>query len=130
MTAFTYARVILLALLLLIGGASRVSVRAQTLAPNTPAESAEDQEKAEAIIKRAVEALGGPAYLNVRNQIGRGFFSPYKDGESLPPLRFIDYIVYPDKERTEFTGSGGQPIQANLDGTGWLYDGAARTMKD
>ncbi|MEO8435315.1 MAG: hypothetical protein ABI596_10510 [Pyrinomonadaceae bacterium] len=131
MTAFTYPRGILLALLLLTGSASvRVSVRAQTLAPNSPAESAEDQEKAEAIIKRAVEVLGGPAYLNVHNIIGRGFFSPYKDGQSLPPLRFIDYIVYPDKERTEFTGGGGKLIQANLEGKGWLYDGAARTLKD
>jgi hypothetical protein len=74
--------------------------------------------------------LGGQNYLNVRNVIGRGFFSPYKDGESLPPLRFIDYIVYPNKERTEFTGGGGKLIQANLDGTGWLYDGAAKTLKD
>ena len=131
MTALTCPRGILLALILLTGGASlSVSVRAQTLVPKTPAESAEDREKAEEIIKRAVEALGGQTYLNVRNVIGRGFFSPYKDGESLPPLRFIDYIVYPDRERTEFTGGGGKLIQANLNGTGWLYDGAAKTLKD
>ena len=131
MTALIYPRGILLALLLLTGGASLpVSVRAQTLVPTTPAESAEDQEKAEAIIKRAVEVLGGQTYLNVRSVIGRGFFSPYKDGQSLPPLRFIDYIVYPDRERTEFTGGGGKLIQANLNGSGWLYDGAAKTLKD
>ena len=131
MSGLAYFRGVLLALLLLTVGAALVSpVTAQTLAPNAPAESTEDQEKAEAIIKRAVEVLGGEAYLNVRNVIGRGFFSPYKDGESLPPLRFIDYIVYPDKERTEFTGGGGRLIQTNLDGTGWLYDGAAKTLKD
>lgn len=132
MRHLTHFRGILLVLLLLTGGVSAgvSAVRAQTLAPNPPAESPEDQEKAEAIIKRAVEVLGGDAYLNVRNVIGRGFFSPYKDGQSLPPLRFIDYIVYPDRERTEFTGGGGRLIQTNLDGTGWLYDGAAKTLKD
>jgi hypothetical protein len=122
-------RWLLAVLILLTTGA--VSIEAQTLVPGSPpAPSTEDQEKAEAIIKRAVEVLGGEAYLNVRNVIGRGFYSPYKDGSSLPPLRFIDYIVFPDKERTEFTGDGGRLIQTNLEGTGWFYDGAAKTLKD
>lgn len=118
---------LLLALLL----TPATSLRAQTLTgESAPAASAEDVEKAEAIIKRAIEVLGANAYLNVRNTVGKGFYSPYKDGQSLPPLRFIDYIVFPDKERTEFTGGGGRLIQTNFAGKGWLYDGAAKTIKD
>jgi len=119
----------LLWLLLLLVPAT--SLRAQALKPDTPPPpAAEDVERAEAVIKRAIEVLGGNAYLNVRNTVGKGFYSPYKDGQSLPPLRFIDYIVFPDKERTEFSGEGGRLIQTNAAGKGWLYDGAAKTIKD
>lgn len=120
--------VLLIALLLIIARAS--SLRAQTVAPDPPPTASIPDDKAEAIVKRAIEVLGGNAYLNVRNVIGRGFYSPYKDGASLLPLRFVDYIVYPDKERTEFSGSGGRLIQTNLEGKGWLYDGAAKTLKE
>jgi hypothetical protein len=118
-------------LLLLLMTPATSFLRAQTLAPVTPpAASAEDVEKAEEIIKRAIEVLGGTAYLNVRSTIGKGFYSPYKDGVSLPPFRFTDYIVYPDKERTEFKGGGGRVIQSYFNGKGWLYDSAAKTIKD
>jgi len=120
-----YGKCFALAFLLVSASASS----AQTVVP-TPTPAASDDEKAEAIVKRAVEVLGGNAYLNLHSVIGRGFYSIYRDGSSLPPLRFIDYIVYPDKERTEFSGSGGRIIQTNLEGKGWLYDGAAKTLKD
>jgi hypothetical protein len=87
-------------------------------------------EKAEQIIKSAVEALGGSAYLNVRALIGRGLFTQYRDGQSGIPSTFIDYIVYPDRERTEFKGTEGKIIQTNTGDTGWLYDGAAKSIKD
>ncbi|MEA2205579.1 MAG: hypothetical protein QOE77_2355 [Blastocatellia bacterium] len=109
------------------------SLRPQTVPAPTPTPqppTAEEIEKAEQIIKQAIAALGGDAYLNVRNTIGRGFFSPYKDGKSEPPLRFVDYIVYPDRERTEFRGGGGRLIQTHLSDKGWQYDGAAKTLKD
>jgi len=100
-------------------------------------ESAEQQpqtqavdEKAEAILKRAVEALGGSSYLNIRTSIGRGQFTPFQDGASGLPSAFIDYIVYPDRERTEFRSQGVRNIQANVGEGGWIYDGAARMVKD
>src|SRR5919202_3907648 len=39
-------------------------------------------EKAEKILARAVEALGGSNYLNVRSSIGRGLYTPFKDNVS------------------------------------------------
>jgi outer membrane lipoprotein-sorting protein len=89
-----------------------------------------NDEKAEQIIQHAVEALGGSAYLNVRSVIGRGLFTPYKDGQSDIPSAFVDYIIYPDRERTEFKAQTGKIIQTNTGDTGWLYDGASKSIKD
>ena len=57
---------------------------------------ATNDDKAEKIIQKAVQAMGGDRYLNVKTVIGRGFFTNFKDGASGIPLRFVDYIVYPD----------------------------------
>jgi hypothetical protein len=89
-----------------------------------------DEEKAEQIIKRAIEVMGGSAYLNVRSSVGRGLFTQYKEGQAGLPSTFVDYIIYPDKERTEFRSSSGRIVQTNTGDTGWIYDGAAKTLKD
>jgi hypothetical protein len=87
-------------------------------------------EKSEEIIKRALETVGGNAFLNVRTVVGRGFFTTYHEGSSQVPARFIDYIAYPDKERTEFSGGGIRVIQTNSGNTGWVFDGATKTITD
>ncbi len=87
-------------------------------------------QKAEAIIQRAIDAIGGSSYLNVQTVIGRGFYTAYKDGMSQLPTRFLDYIVFPDKERTEFTSAGIRVVQANVGDAGWLYDGATKSVND
>lgn len=97
-------------------------------APEKP--SAENVAKAEAIVTRATEALGGAAYLNVRTIVGRGFYTTFTDGMSQLPARFLDYISFPDRERTEFTGAGIRAIQTNFGDTGWLYDGATKSLSD
>jgi hypothetical protein len=50
-----------------------VCISAQTV-------SNKSDEKAEAIIKRAVENLGGEKYLQVKSQIGRGKYHIMRDG--------------------------------------------------
>lgn len=115
----------LLVLVLCLAGASAF---AQT--DPTKEEKPPETEKAEQILQRAIEAAGGSAYLNVRSVIGKGLFTQYKDGQSGLPSSFVDYIVYPDRERTEFKGQGGRIIQTNTGDTGWLYDGAAKSLKD
>ena len=87
-------------------------------------------DKAEKIVQKALQAMGGERYLNVKTVIGRGFFTDYHDGVSGIPLRFVDYIIYPDKERTEFSGGGQRLILTNDRDRGWVYDGAALTLKD
>jgi len=103
-------------------------LEAQTNAP--VAKATPSDPKAEAIINRGIEALGGSTYLNVKTIVGRGFFTRFHQGMSQIPARFLDYIVYPDRERTEFTGDGIRIIQANFGETGWLFDGATRTLSD
>jgi hypothetical protein len=86
--------------------------------------------KTEAIINHAIEALGGSNYLNVKTTVGRGFFTAFQDGMSQLPARFLDYIAYPDRERTEFVSLGIRVVQTNTGETGWLFDGATKSLHD
>jgi hypothetical protein len=100
---------------------------AQTPGPNEPSSV---DEKSQKIIDHAIEVLGGQAYLNVQTVIGKGFYSDFKDGTPQVPSRFIDYISYPDRERTEFTNSGIRTIQTNAGETGWTFDGAVKKISE
>ncbi len=123
---FNQSRVFtILALLFIVPGVSY----AQTGQGSVKA-SVENDAKAEAIVARALEAVGGSAYSDVKTVVGRGFYSTFKEGMSQIPARFLDYIVYPDRERTEFTGAGVKAIQTNFREGGWLYDGANKTLTD
>ncbi|HLA12749.1 MAG TPA: hypothetical protein VJ023_19340 [Pyrinomonadaceae bacterium] len=101
----------------------------QTLAQSDHQESGSD-EKSEAIIRRAIESVGGQTYLDIRTVIGRGFYTTYQEGLPQLPTRFLDYLSYPDSERTEFTSNGVRIIQTNSGETGWTYDGATRKIAD
>ena len=92
--------------------------------------TAENVAKAEQILLRGIEALGGSNFLNVKTVLGRGFYTAFRDGMSQLPARFVDYIVLPDRERTEFFSSGIRTIQVNTGDTGWYYDGATKSLAD
>ncbi len=96
------------------------------IAQNTP----KTDEKAEAIIKKAVEVLGGDRYLQVKTQIGRGKYSIMREGVILSFQTFVDVIVFPDSERTEFKAAGIKTVQTNSKGAGWIFDGAAQVLND
>ena len=98
---------LLLALLLLLAPAV---IQAQVPQPTPDA-------KAEAIVQHAIEVMGGSAYLNVKTTVGRGFFTSFIDGMSQIPARFVDYIAYPDHERTEFQW---HPFDSNQCRRHWL----------
>jgi hypothetical protein len=86
--------------------------------------------KAEEIVRRAVEAQGGSAYLGVKTIIGRGYYSQFDKGFSLPPQTFVDYLVFPNRERTEFRGARGRTIQTNDGDRGWLYESSTQSLVD
>ena len=83
----------------------------------------------EAILQKAIQKLGGDRYLKVTNQVGRGRFSSMRDGMILQSQTFIDVIVYPDKERTEFKGGGTKFVQTNAGSNGWVFDGDQELIK-
>lgn len=93
-------------------------------------QTASVDEKSQKLIDRAIEVLGGQAYLNIQTVTGKGFYSDYKDGVPQVPVRFLDYLAFPDHERTEFTSLGIRNIQTNVGDTGWMFDGAVKKISD
>lgn len=102
---------------------------AQKADPNDP----QNIEKGKQLLKAAIEARGGQAYLNFTTLTAIGQYTPFDQGMSTLPMPFADYIVFPDKERVEF-GRGrkqkDRKIQVNTGTTGWTYDGDAQVLKD
>src|SRR5215467_601634 len=94
----------------------------------TPAPTVD--QKSQEIIDRAIGTLGGQKYLGVQTVIGKGFYTSFKDGISQIPARFLDYLAFPDRERTEFTGAGIKTIQTNSGDTGWMFDGTYKKISD
>lgn len=92
--------------------------------------SSKTDEKAEAVLKKAVQNLGGEKYLQVKSQVGRGKYSILRERQVVSFQSFLDVIVFPDKERTEFKGGGGKLVQTNSGKSGWIYDGAAEVLND
>ncbi len=125
---------------LILLGAASVSTFSQTKPENAPPKvdvtatstlaPAANDEKAEQIVKRAIEAQGGSAYLGVKTIIGRGYYTPYDKGVSTLPQAFVDYLVFPDRERTEFRGALGLVIQTNDGDTGWTFERSTRSLAD
>lgn len=89
-----------------------------------------DRAKAEAAIRQAINARGGDAYLKARSLMTRGQYTPYDKGVSGDPVAFVDYIAYPDRERTEFGKGDTKFIQTNVADTGWVYDAKQKMIRD
>ncbi len=117
--------------LILVGlatSACAVAALAQKADPNDP----KNVERGVELIKQAVQARGGERYLSYKTIMSTGQYTPFDKGVSQFPIQFVDWIVYPDKERTEF-GKGkkkNREIRVNVGKTGWVYNGDAETLKD
>lgn len=92
--------------------------------------SATFSQDADSVIKRAVEKLGGEKYLSVKSQIGRGRYSTFREGATVSSQTFVDVIVFPDKERTEFKNHGIKLTQTNTGSTGWVFDGEQDIVRE
>lgn len=105
-----------------------ITASAQRVDPNDP----KNVQRGAELIKQVVQARGGERFLNFNSIMSTGTYTPFQKGMSQIPTQFVDWIVYPDKERTEF-GKGkkkNRRIQVNVGKTGWVYDGDAETLKD
>jgi hypothetical protein len=135
-TLYLFAPPCLAALLLFTSPASRARQDGAAAKPQ-PGKADEKKpaavkvdEKALAVVARAVEALGGPAYLGVRSVVSKGYFTQFREGQSGIPVTFRDYLVFPDRERAEFKGAGVQFIQVNTGDTGWVFEAKAKKLSD
>jgi hypothetical protein len=86
-------------------------------------------ERALTVLSRAIQNLGGDRYLQVKTQVGRGKYSVIRENAVVSFQSFVDVIVFPDKERTDFKGAGLHTVQANSGASGWVYDGAQDLVK-
>ena len=89
-----------------------------------------DPAKAAALVREAVAARGGDAYLKFHTVESRGQYTPYDKGVSGNPIPFVDYIVYPGRERTEFDKGDSKFIQANSEIANWVYDANQKMIRD
>jgi hypothetical protein len=70
-----------------------------------------NQAKARQILRDAVEEMGGPAYLSVRQRECTGRRAQFGHaGELSGYIEFKDYWEYPDKTRTEYVAKGHNSI--------------------
>lgn len=96
-------------------------VEAQNPTTMMPAESAA---KARALIDRAIAALGGPAYLQVRDLTRELRLAQFgSSGELEGFTRLWDYVSLPDKNRTEYYQKRNIIYVYNAD-KGWVMDRA------
>lgn len=111
---------------------SAAGARAQDAAKSKTESSAKPaaDEKALAVIARALEVMGGGAYADVKSITSSGYFTPFQAGAGVLPIKFQDYTVFPDRERTEFSGAGVKSIQVNVRDGGWVADLKSKKITD
>ncbi|MGA9774050.1 MAG: hypothetical protein WBV94_33775 [Blastocatellia bacterium] len=97
---------------------------------NAQEQDENDQAKAAALIREAVRARGGDAYLKFRTIASRGQYTPFDKGLSGNPIIFVDYIAYPNRERTEFGKGDSKLIQTNSESANWVYDAKQKMIRD
>ena len=112
-------RWVLLPLLLATIMALSPSARAQASEALLPEQSAA---KAKALIQQSITALGGPAYLGLRDYSCNGRLATFgSQGDLNGYTRFLDLWILPDKNRTEY-GKKQNIIDVLTATGGWTLD--------
>lgn len=73
----------------------------QTPSPDASAQA--NQQKARAVLDRMIQALGGPAYMNLQNSESTGRSGAFYHGRSEASTEYRRFWQWPDKERVELT---------------------------
>jgi len=89
-----------------------------------------DPVKAAALVRDAIAARGGDPYMKITTVESRGQFTPFEKAVSGNPAPFVDYIVYPSRERTEFGKGDTKFIQSNAENANWVYDASQKMVRD
>lgn len=101
-----------------------------TFTASAAAQTSTPSDKAQAVIAKAVAAMGGEGYLNVKTLVAKGRYSQIREGANSGTQTFIDIVVFPDSERTEFKNGKVKTVQVNVGSTGWFYQGETEVIGD
>jgi hypothetical protein len=92
-----------------------------------PLVQSQDEEKIQALLKDAIDTMGGDAYLKAVDSISEGqrFFFDSQGGSS-SPIKFTRYAKYPDKSRFE-VGNRKNELDISVfnlaKNEGWIQEG-------
>lgn len=114
-----------------------LTLLALAMPPATRTQSGTDQEalnaqQARAALDRMVQALGGEAWLNLKNQVRQGSIAAFFHGRPSPGTTlYWEYHAWPDHDRVEFT-KHRDVLQFYLGREGWevTYRGKKAMDKD
>ena len=98
---------------------------------SAPFSCGQDDEIIRNLFEGAIEAMGGEAFLNVKDMASAGnYFLFDKEGNSSPIIKFADYTKLPDKSRFEL-GNKKKELEItvfNLEkNEGWILEGQKET---
>jgi len=71
------------------------------------------------ILDEMIQTLGGPAFLDVKEIHASGRFFSFSRGELSGSDLYVDYIKFPNMERTEFGRERSKSITINKGNEGW-----------
>jgi hypothetical protein len=89
----------------------------------TSASASWAQTKSNETIDQMIAALGGPAFLDVKDIRTNGRLFTFSHGDLSSSDLFSDYIKFPDMERTEFGTLNRKTITINRGKEGWKIVG-------
>ena len=98
----------------------------QPLPPGPPKADA----KAQALLDRTIQALGGPAFLGFKTMTTRGRFFAIQDGVTAGMVPFESAVQFPDKRHYLYGQKGKKPVLLVNDGDlNWELDKMGRTFQ-
>jgi outer membrane lipoprotein-sorting protein len=80
------------------------------------------QSRSNPILDQMIQALGGSAFLDVKDVHTTGRFFSFSKGELSGSDLYSDYIKFPDMERTEFGREKNKSITINKGTQGWKIE--------
>ena len=85
------------------------------------------QSRPNQVVDQMIQALGGPAFLDVKEIHTSGRFFSFSRGGLSGGDFYLDYIKFPDMERTEFGRERNRSITINKGSEGWKIEGKKGT---
>ena len=97
-------RFFLAVLILSLCAAARAGAQTSAATPQGDPVAQENAVKAKTLVNQAIQALGGPAYLDVNNMSQQGRTYSFHRGEATNAgVLFWRFVKFPDRERIELT---------------------------